>query len=72
MSLKDRRNQRKLENTDESTINESDKVTEQIDKIKEEAHQLTKNSQHLERQKSRARAFSKKLQRGVVAIGTTY
>lgn len=39
-NFKDRRNQRKMENTDDGDKNESDKVLE-IDRIKEGTYQIT-------------------------------
>lgn len=58
-SLRDRRNQRKLEHTDEGDKVEPEKVLE-IDKIKEETLMITQGQAHKERRQSRLRDFSKR------------
>ena len=58
-NLKDRRNQRKVESTEDG---QSEKVNEEIDKIKEEAFMITNQQSHFDRKQSRARAFSKKIE----------
>ena len=58
-NLKDRRNLRKLESTEDG---QSEKVNEEIDKIKEETFMITNQQSHFDRKQSRARDFSKKLE----------